>query len=81
MPDIIANAGGVIVSYFEWVQDRAGYFWREAQVNERLAEQLLENFHRVRELAKQRNLPLRTAAYVVAIDRVVKSMRVRGIYA
>ena len=81
VPDIIANAGGVIVSYFEWVQDRAGYFWKETQVNERLAEQLLESFHRVREIAKQRDIPLRTAAYVVAIDRVVKSMMIRGIYA
>ena len=81
IPDIMANAGGVTVSYFEWAQDRAGYFWRESQVNERLAEVLLENFKRVREVAALRHVPLRTAAYILAIDRVVQSMNVRGVYA
>jgi glutamate dehydrogenase (NAD(P)+) len=81
VPDIIANAGGVIVSYFEWCQDRAGFFWKESEVNERLADQLLGNFRQVRELARRRGLPLRTAAYVVAIDRVVRALRMRGIYA
>jgi glutamate dehydrogenase (NAD(P)+) len=81
VPDIIANAGGVIVSYFEWCQDRAGFFWKESEVNERLADQLIGNFRAVRELANQRGISLRTAAYVVAIDRVVKAMRMRGIYA
>ena len=81
VPDIIANAGGVIVSYFEWVQDRQGYFWKEAEVNDRLQEQLLTNFRRVREVALARKIPYRTAAYIVAIDRVVKSMKARGVYA
>jgi glutamate dehydrogenase (NAD(P)+) len=81
VPDIIADAGGVIVSYFEWCQDRAGLFWKESEVNARLEEQLLENFHAVRELARQRRIPLRTAAYAVAIDRVVRALRMRGVYA
>ena len=81
VPDIIGNAGGVIVSYFEWVQDRQGYFWKESEVNERLEELLLTNFRKVREVAHARKIPYRTAAYIVAIDRVIRSWKMRGIYA
>ncbi len=81
IPDIMANAGGVTVSYFEWVQDRMGFFWRESEVNQRLEEALLENLHEIRSIAGSRNATLRTAAYTLAIDRVVKALKLRGIYA
>jgi glutamate dehydrogenase (NAD(P)+) len=81
IPDIVANAGGVTVSYFEWVQDRSGYFWKESEVNDRLADVMHENFAKLSDLAAARNVPLRTAAYMIAIDRVVRSMNIRGVYA
>jgi glutamate dehydrogenase (NAD(P)+) len=81
VPDILANAGGVTASYFEWVQDRHGYFWSEQEVNERLEARMIAAFETVLRTALRHRVDLRTAAYVVAIDRVASVTRMRGMYA
>jgi len=81
IPDILANAGGVTVSYFEWVQDRQGYFWKESVVNERLGDYMTSGFQEVVRYSEAHKVNMRTAAYMLAIDRVARGTRLRGIYA
>jgi glutamate dehydrogenase (NAD(P)+) len=81
IPDILGNAGGVTVSYFEWVQDRQGFFWREREVNERLQDVMQRSFDQVITYARSYGVNNRIAAYVIAIDRVARALKLRGFYA
>jgi glutamate dehydrogenase (NAD(P)+) len=81
VPDILANSGGVTVSYFEWVQDRYGYFWEESDVNDRLEKKMHEAFHDVLQTSIKYKVDMRTAAYIVAIGRVGTVTKMRGMYA
>ena len=81
VPDILANAGGVTVSYFEWVQDRAGFFWREQEVNERLEDIMCQSFKDVAAMAEKYDVTFRIAAYMLGISRVAHDTMVRGLYA
>ena len=81
VPDILGNSGGVTVSYFEWVQDRQGFFWRESEVNERLLDVMERAFDEVVRYAEIHRVNNRIAAYMLAIDRVATALKLRGIYA
>ena len=81
IPDILANAGGVTVSYFEWVQNRSGYYWTERDVNDRLKDIMVNSFGEVLKLSLQHKVNMRTAAYMLSISRVATVHKLRGIYA
>jgi glutamate dehydrogenase (NAD(P)+) len=80
VPDILANAGGVVVSYFEWVQDLQAFFWTEDEINQRLERLMVRAFQEVSATAQDRGTDLRTAALIRAIDRVAEAITLLGIY-
>ena len=81
IPDILANAGGVVVSYFEWVQDLQNFFWNEDEVNIKLRDILIKAFHEVLDMSRKQNVDMRQAALMIGIERVSRAMLWRGLYA
>ena len=81
VPDILANAGGVTVSYFEWVQNRAAFSWSEDTVNDRLTEVMARAFGEVLRISMDRGVSMRTAAYMLGVGRVARAHQLRGIFA
>ncbi len=80
VPDVICNAGGVTVSYFEWVQDMASFFWSESEINDRMDKIMTEAMIHVWDKASEKSCSLRTAAYIVACERILMARKDRGIY-
>jgi glutamate dehydrogenase (NAD(P)+) len=81
IPDVLANAGGVVVSYFEWVQDLQNFFWNEEEVNKKLRDILVKAFHEVLDMSQREKVDMRLAALMIGIDRVARAMLWRGLYA
>lgn len=81
IPDVLANAGGVVVSYFEWVQDLQNFFWTEDEVNKKLRDILVKAFYEVLAMSRKHEVDMRLAALMIGIDRVAKAMLWRGLYA
>ena len=81
IPDILANAGGVVVSYFEWVQDLQNFFWTEEEVNQKLRNILVRAFREVLHMSQREKVDMRLAALMIGIDRVARAMLWRGLYA
>ncbi len=81
IPDVLANAGGVIVSYFEWVQDLKNFFWTEEEVNKRLRQILSKAFHEVLDMSQKEKVDMRMAALMIGVDRIARAMLWRGLYA
>ncbi|ALD89645.1 glutamate dehydrogenase (NAD(P)+) [Cupriavidus gilardii CR3] len=79
-PDVIANAGGVTVSYFEWVQDFSSFFWTEEEINQRLVRIMQEAFRSIWQVAQENKVTLRTAAFIIACTRILQAREMRGLY-
>jgi len=80
VPDVLANAGGVTVSYFEWVQDFSSFFWTEDEINDRLERIMVNAFSAIWRISEEKEVPLRTAAFIIACHRVLEARAERGLY-